>query len=277
MLRVLLFVSLFSCYFCEDIDYSTENSTEIYEIFDDENLLPDLPELDGRIIGGTPANIYQLPYQVSLQLSRQHICGGSIIHPSYILTAAHCVDGQSSRKFTVRAGSSHTSGGGTISRVCSIRKHSSYNDYNQDNDIAVLKLCNSLPIGDGIQKVALPEQNEVTHDGSVATVSGWGYTSEGSGEITRTLQQVQVPLVNQVACRRLYRGTGSITENMICAGETAEGGKDSCQGDSGGPLVQQGKQIGVVSWGYGCARPRYPGVYTRISKYRNWIKSHTNI
>ncbi|XP_045469735.1 trypsin-7-like [Harmonia axyridis] len=235
-----------------------------------------LPHLDGRIVGGSAVNITQLPYQISLQYRGQHICGGSIIHRSFILTAAHCVDGFQTSRLQVRAGSTNIVSGGFTSKVCSATKHGLYNKFSQDNDIAILQLCKSLPIGDGIRIVQLPKQGEQIKAGLLATVSGWGYTSEGGGQTTKSLQQVRVPVVEQQTCKRLYRSTGHITDNMICAGET-KGGKDSCQGDSGGPLVSNGKLVGVVSWGYGCARPRFPGVYTRVSKYRNWVKYNANI
>ncbi|XP_044757832.1 trypsin-7-like [Coccinella septempunctata] len=238
--------------------------------------LSHVPQLDGRIVGGSPANITQLPYQVSLQYRGQHICGGSIIHRSYVLTAAHCLDGFQTNKFQVRAGSANIATGGVSSPVCAATKHGLYNKFSQDNDIGILQLCNPLPVRDGIQIVKLPKQGELFRAGLLAVVSGWGYATEGGGITSKTLRQVKVPIVEQQTCKRLYRSTGFVTDNMICAGET-QGGKDSCQGDSGGPLVLNGKLIGVVSWGYGCARPRFPGVYTKVAKYRNWIKYNANV
>lgn len=85
-----------------------------------------------------------------------------------------------------------------------------------------------------------------------------------------------MPVVNQEACGKAYEDFGGITDRMICAGHT-EGGKDACQGDSGGPLVAEGKLIGIVSWGYGCARPNYPGVYSRVAVARDWIRENAGV
>jgi len=110
-----------------------------------------------------------------------------------------------------------------------------------------------------------------------AIVAGWGAMEEG-GSVSATLRQVVVPVLTNKACnwRTLY--LGRITDNQLCAGELTSGGKDSCQGDSGGPLVlnrgengQQKLLAGVVSYGYGCARPFAPGVYTRTGRYSQWI------
>lgn len=90
------------------------------------------------------------------------------------------------------------------------------------------------------------------------------------------LQGVPVPIVNQKMCADYYKGFGGITQQMICAGYK-EGGRDACQGDSGGPLVCNGKLIGCVSWGYGCAVEHYPGVYSRVAAVRDWIQSIVNV
>ncbi len=112
----------------------------------------------------------------------------------------------------------------------------------------------------------------------IATVSGWGAIREG-GPISNTLRKVQIPMVSTAACNIFY-GPGSITNQMVCAGYTT-GGKDSCQGDSGGPLITTVAgvpiQIGIVSWGNGCALARYPGVYTRITSLYPWIKAQAKL
>lgn len=108
-------------------------------------------------------------------------------------------------------------------------------------------------------------------EGASFVVSGWGTTSEG-GSLPSTLRQVTVPYVNDGDCSDAY-GSGNIFGDvMICAGE---GGKDSCQGDSGGPMTYNGVHVGIVSWGYGCARPQYPGVYAQTDAFLDWISSST--
>lgn len=98
-----------------------------------------------------------------------------------------------------------------------------------------------------------------------------GLTREGVGiSIANTLKYVTKPLINNQQCNVAYRGR--ITAEMLCAG-VPEGGRDACQGDSGGPLVVNGQQIGVVSWGQGCGRPNFPGVYARVAHFNTWIRS----
>ncbi|XP_069690324.1 trypsin-7-like [Periplaneta americana] len=109
---------------------------------------------------------------------------------------------------------------------------------------------------------------------SFSLLSLFYFVQEG-GRASRILQKVEVPIVEVSRCRSLY--SDQLPEHQICAGYPEEGGKDSCQGDSGGPLVVGGRQIGVVSWGYGCAEPRYPGVYTEVSAYRSWIAKKTGV
>jgi len=102
-------------------------------------------------------------------------------------------------------------------------------------------------------------------------VSGWGYLQEGGGSLSSSLQTLDVASVDRETCNTAY--DGEITDNMFCAGVLNVGGKDACQNDSGGPVVQNNQVIGAVSWGYGCARPQYPGVYTRVGNFVTWIQA----
>lgn len=113
-------------------------------------------------------------------------------------------------------------------------------------------------------------------------VTGWGATSE-NGQISVNLQEVTVPIMSNVDCKKTGYGQSRITDNMMCAG-FPEGKKDSCQGDSGGPMhvidsemkLESVHQIaGIVSWGEGCAKPNYPGVYTRVNRFRTWLMTNT--
>ncbi|KAJ8942811.1 hypothetical protein NQ318_022825 [Aromia moschata] len=233
-----------------------------------------IPKLDGRIVGGTNASILEFPYQVSLRRYSQHICGASIFHYSYALTAAHCVYGGSASQYSIRAGSDYVNKDGKRIKVCTIHYHEKYNPDTMDNDIAILTLCTPLTFTEKILPVALPEVGEAVADGISAVISGWGYEKE-SGSVQPILKKVIVPIISQIACQSRYISSATITNNMICAGLIGTGGKDACQGDSGGPLRANGKLMGIVSWGYGCARPQYPGVYTKVSNYRSWIKQIT--
>ncbi|ALC38837.1 CG31954 [Drosophila busckii] len=234
------------------------------------------PRLDGRIVGGQRINITDAPHQISLQTS-SHICGGSLISEKWILTAAHCTYGKTADRMRVRLGSSETSRLGQLLRVSKIVQHENFNYTNVDYDFSLLQLQKPIEFDATKRAVKLPTSGETFEDGEPCFVSGWGNT-QSLLESRDWLRQVQVPLVNQQLCGEKYKQYGGVTERMICAGYLEEGGKDACQGDSGGPMVNEaGVLVGVVSWGYGCAKPQYPGVYARVAQARDWIKQHTDI
>lgn len=118
----------------------------------------------------------------------------------------------------------------------------------------------------------IPLSKKPLWPGEIIVVSGWGVTSEG-GDITTTLKKVEIPVVPQWECKLLYTDY-ELSDNMFCGGRA---GRDSCQGDSGGPVVANGFLVGIVSWGEGCARPGYPGVYSSIEKLRKWIFYNSGI
>ena len=159
-----------------------------------------------------------------------------------------------------------------VSKV--INPNPNWNENTMDNDIMILKLSTPLTLGSDVQAICLPSATFEPSVGSTCFTSGWGTTKE-NGELPTNLQYVGVPVVSQSSCNAAYNN--GITANMICAGFAA-GGKDSCQGDSGGPFVciENGKPVitGVVSFGVGCARPKFPGVYARVTKYLTWIKAN---
>ncbi|KAG4068393.1 hypothetical protein HA402_007913 [Bradysia odoriphaga] len=234
------------------------------------------PRLDGRIVGGYVIDIKDAPYTVSLQ-TWSHVCGGSIIDEKWILTAAHCTDGQSAASFRIRVGSTTYAANGTLINVARIIQHPDFNFYNIDYDFSLLELATSLTFDSTIQPIGLPEQDQEYPDDTPALVTGWGNT-QNADEARDRLRAVLVPLVNQEICNEAYSDFGGVTDRMICAGYLFAGGKDACQGrDSGGPMVTDGKLVGVVSWGYGCAQPSYPGVYSRVASMRSWIKSNSGV
>jgi secreted trypsin-like serine protease len=156
--------------------------------------------------------------------------------------------------------------------------HESYDDDTSDNDIALIKLAmasNQTPVR------LIEAETTLSGDRATATIVGWGRLEEGGAQ-SPTLQEVEIPIITNEKCQADYDavapGRIEITDNMLCAGFD-EGGKDSCQGDSGGPLsvrCDEGsswEQAGVVSFGIGCARPGNPGVYTRVSRYLDWIQT----
>ncbi|XP_048511334.1 trypsin 3A1-like [Athalia rosae] len=235
------------------------------------------PASESRIVGGTSTTIEQYPYQISLQREGGHICGGSIITDSWILTAGHCVDGSTSEPslYTVRTGSSYFDHGGKLNAVKSIVIHENFNATAIDHDIAAVQLETPLVFTSTTFPIPVAKKTDIFFSGVLVTVTGWGKLSQfGNG--SKILQKVEIPLVSWKECAKAYE-EHPITERMICAGVLNAGGKDACQGDSGGPLALNGKLIGIVSWGFGCAHPSYPGVYTRVTAFREWIETKTRL
>lgn len=251
------------------------------------NNTPDTP----TIVGGVPAASGAWPWQVQLSIATSQgtfLCGGSLIDAQWVLTAAHCISTASGTvspsSVTVRAGSLNKSSGGTVASVSSIIKHYAYEAATYDNDIALLRLTSALPLSSTIKAVSplsLSQEGQLAKTNTVGTVTGWGTTSPG-GSTSSVLMQVQVLLLTPSDCvANSAYGSGSLSNNMICAGYPS-GGKDSCQGDSGGPLVvPNGKGghvlAGIVSWGNSCAVANYPGVYTRVANYQTWLQKHTQL
>jgi trypsin len=234
-----------------------------------------LPPFSSKIVGGLPIGIEVAPHQVSLQLREFHICGGSVISECFILTAAHCTDRVSEKDLKVRAGSALYRSGGALIPVREIIQHEKFDFFTIDYDFSLLKLVTQLKISELIKPVALPLQNEEVPDNTLCLVTGWGNT-QSVQESREKLRGAFVPSVNQIECNEAYNEFGGITDRMICAGFKV-GQIDACQGDSGGPLVANNKLIGVVSWGYMCAKPNYPGVYSRVASVRNWIRQKSGV
>ncbi len=243
--------------------------------------LPTLSPEDIRgplIVGGQDADPGEYPWQVRV-MPGGSLCGGSLIDEEWVLTAAHCVPNLAPEDVSVILGDHLLFAGDSSEQTISVSEihmHPDYSEATSDSDIALLKLSSPATIiADQVETISLHQATSIAN-GEIGTVTGWGSTSEG-GNVSNTLQEVNVPIVSNATCNESY---GSITTNMICAGY-AEGGKDSCQGDSGGPLmVSDGigglELVGVVSFGSGCARPNFYGVYTRVSSFLSWIDSTTS-
>jgi hypothetical protein len=240
-----------------------------------------------RIVGGEVAPVGAYPWMTALVANNTspvngQFCGGSLIHRDWVLTAAHCVTNGvqvvSPGSVDVVVNIHDLSQNNGIRRdVQSIVVHPQWNPSLYDYDIALLELAQPI---DGVTPVTLAQASDapIFAPGAMTRVMGWGATAwQGSG--SDILLQVDVPIVSQQACIDSY-GASDITDRMICAG-LAEGGKDSCQGDSGGPLVADDnsvwRQVGIVSWGQGCAFPDLYGVYARVAVLYDWVAQHVNL
>ncbi|XP_037973738.2 trypsin, alkaline C [Plutella xylostella] len=227
-----------------------------------------------RIVGGADASIETYPSIVQVEhLDYYSIwsqgCGGSILTPTNVLTAAHCIYGPPMR---IRAGSSYRESGGTVINVESYIMHPDFNKLEfLDADVALLRLEQALVYGPGIQPIAIYAQGVEVPDNSAVVHAGWGQT-QSNGVPSPILQDVTVYTVNQEECaRRQATQYLTVTDNMMCAGILDVGGKDACQQDSGGPLYHGDILVGVISWGIGCAQPEYPGVSAKVSAFTEWI------
>lgn len=226
---------------------------------------PDPPaDVNPFIVGGEDANIEDHPYVVALATpSGQQFCGGTLVAPDKVVTAAHCtVDSNPSRIDVISGRTEMSANDGTVSTVSDVWVHPDYTDATRGFDVSVLTL--DAPVSETPIELATADDAGYAPD-SQATILGWGTTSEG-GQQADHLQKATVPVTSDETCSAAYDQYSP--ESMVCAGYP-EGGIDACQGDSGGPMVVDGKLIGATSWGQGCARPDYPGVYARIGAYHD--------
>ncbi|XP_011357574.1 factor VII-activating protease [Pteropus medius] len=240
-----------------------------------------------RIYGGFKSTAGKHPWQVSLQtllpltvyMPQGHFCGGALIHPCWVLTAAHCTDIKD-KNLKVVLGDQDLKKTEFHEQTFGVEKIFKYSHYNERdeipyNDIALLKL---KPVNGHcaleskyVKTICLPDGPFPS--GTECHISGWGVTETGEG--SRQLLDAKVKLISNTVCnsRRLYNHT--IDESMICAGNLQKPGQDSCQGDSGGPLTCEKNGTyyvyGIVSWGLECGKK--PGVYTQVTKFLNWIKA----
>ncbi|GAA1223078.1 serine protease [Prauserella halophila] len=218
-----------------------------------------------NIVGGSPADIADVPYAVALtDAAGFQFCGGSLVAEDKVLTAAHCVEGQDPSDVVAVTGRTDlTTSEGSETPVTDIWLHPDYTGVTTGADIAVLTLSSPVTDAEPVE-LASATDGPGYSPGADATVAGWGTTSEG-GPSPDTLLQGSVPVTSDEDCAAAY-GSEYDPEGMVCAG-LPEGGVDACQGDSGGPLAVDGVLAGVVSWGQGCARPDFPGVYARVGTY----------
>ncbi|XP_026997409.1 serine protease 27-like [Tachysurus fulvidraco] len=238
------------------------------------------PPLNNRIVGGADASPGSWPWQVSFQSGGSHFCGGSLINEIWVLSAAHCFQSITASNVKVLLGLANVQGTNPNIQQRNASKIINHEGYNYNitlyNDIALVQLSSSVTFNNYIMPVCLAASKSSFPGGTEVWITGYGQVASNvSLPYPQTLQEVQVPIVSNSDCTKVY-GSNIILDNMICAG-LSKGGKDSCQGDDGGPLVVKQNttwvQAGIVSFGNGCAKPNSPSVYTRVSQYQDWINS----
>ena len=241
------------------------------------------------IVGGGPVSTGQYPWMVALASRSVYgdsrsgqFCGGTLVSPTKVVTAAHCLYDESTMEPADRPDlkviigrTDLTSDDGTEVPVSQVWIDPDYSMRSNMWDVAVLTLAVPQP-GRAVLPLVAQGQSALYRAGSEATVFGWG-DLRGDADYAAVLHSVQVPLIGDATCARDYPGgaDGAFqASTMVCAGEQATGGRDACQGDSGGPLVEAGRLVGLVSWGTGCAEAGHPGVYTRVAAMTDAIRAH---
>jgi len=243
--------------------------------------------LGEEIVGGQNTTIAEHPWQIALTTNAAfQFCAGSILNPSWVLTAQHCVAGGNA-DMRVVAGITRKSqqSTGQIRAIDGFVTFPGFVDPSVGKDVAMVHLATPLDLS-GANAKAIPlvtaadASAGATAPGVISTITGWGTLSSG-GSTPDILQEVDIPLVSNAQAQEQYGPEGiMITADQLGAGIPGVGGVDSCQGDSGGPLtVQFGgvtKLGGAVSWGFGCADPDFVGLYARVSSFASFITARAN-
>lgn len=286
------------------IDYSANCGIQKSVLADNEENIDDR----GRIVGGKKA-LYPWPWMAALYVAdnfdpdlskARHRCGGSIIDKSWILTAAHCLHDRKGipidkQNIIVNLGLLNVKNHSNL-QTFSVEKYIIHPEYirkTHHNDIALIKLNRVAEFNMFVRPVCLPlpyselpKETKFYREGERAVAIGWGYNkpvkmNEEAGNLVNHLKRINLPIQNSITCRNSLNSSYEFTDNMFCAGR-GKGNADTCKGDSGGPLMQSMKndlgqtywtQVGIISWGIGCAQIGTYGFYTQVAKLKEWIES----
>lgn len=270
--------------------------------------------LEGRVVGGSNGNIADHPWQVSVQFNTdvgeypyRHFCGGAVIAPSFVLTAAHCFEGDLKdrrkwEKLSILAGSTLTDIGKSqlkdlfgvqIRKINAVEIHPDWDPSKFYNDFALLMLDKNLIYRNGnhgVRPICMPKWNEqenydlqilrfVKENSISCNIAGWGVTKPDGEKASNSLQVASLPWIESAHCQYLFNQMKTlktkvrVQDFMLCFGKLA-GGTDACLGDSGGSMSCEidgvSLSLGVVSFGIGCAKEGHPGVYARTSFAAEW-------
>jgi len=220
---------------------------------------------NSRIVGGWNASPNQFPHQISLRIRGRHTCGGSIISPTWIVTAAHCAAGQTS-DYSIVAGSNQLSRGGVTIPVAQKIVHENYGNFK--NDIALLRLQSSLKYSNAIKSITLATR-EIPANAQVI-ISGWGGIHNG-GPIPENLKYNFVKYTTG-GCGGM---TGDNAKGLLCLAHPVNNG--ACHGDSGGPAIFNGELVGVANFVVGGCGSPHPDGYAKVSYHRDWIKRKSGV
>ncbi|XP_058522638.1 transmembrane protease serine 11G-like [Ochotona princeps] len=239
----------------------------------------DYPSME-RIADGEIAKKADWPWQASLQMDGVHFCGASLISEEWLITAAHCFDTYKNPKLWMASFGTTLSPPLMRRNVQSIIVHENYAAHKHEDDIAVVKLSTPVLYSEEVHRVCLPDAAFEVLPKNKVFVTGWG-ALKANGPFPNALRQVEIEIISNDVCNQVKVYGGAVSSGMICAGFLT-GRLDACEGDSGGPLVIARNRniwylIGIVSWGIDCGKKNKPGLYTKVTHYRDWIKSKTNI
>ncbi|XP_036894406.1 granzyme K [Sturnira hondurensis] len=230
-----------------------------------------------EIIGGQEVTPHSRPFMASVQHRGRHLCGGVLIHPQWVLTAAHCHGRYARRQsFKVVLGAHSLSKSEASKQIFDVTKFVRSPGYSFDpnsNDIMLVKLHTAAKLDQNVQPLQPSTKNDI-RAGTKCQVTGWGATDPVVLRPSDTLREVTVTIISHKVCNSpsYYNHQPDIIKGMVCAGD-AKGHKDSCQGDSGGPLVCSGAFYGLVSAGHKCGDAKKPGIYILLTKkFQAWIK-----